>query len=241
VADDATDRVGLPRALAHPAFLIVLTAALTGLLAPWITNRWEQRDKRIEAHRVLAEQQLAARRALASRELELTSGLVGRIGGASAQFLSAIEVHVIDRPSPAAAAEYRALKTASLEIASQLAAYFPGSLPESRWRDYTYSLRNAYILLTTPVGRPRNLWLDRLNRYLDVAPTQLDGLCFPRTSPEFQTDLRELVVALQNKEQGIVRDVTSSRSVLTGTPTRDVNVPRLHYDPSQRRPCDAYF
>ena len=37
-----------------------------------------------------------------------------------------------------------------------------------RWRDYTYSLRNAYIMLTAPVGRARNNWLDRLNRYLDV-------------------------------------------------------------------------
>jgi hypothetical protein len=39
---DARDsRGGLSRALAHPASLLVLTAVLTGLLAPWITNRWE--------------------------------------------------------------------------------------------------------------------------------------------------------------------------------------------------------
>ena len=53
--------------------------------------------------------------------------------------------------------------------------------------------------------------------------------------------LRELVLAFQNKEEAVVREVVASPTVLTGKPTRDVNVPRKHYDPKQRRPCDAYF
>ncbi len=74
-----------------------------------------------------------------------------------------------------------------------------------------------------------------------MAPKQLDGLCFPRARPAFAQDLRELVLAFQNKEEAVVREVAASSTVLTGRPTRDVNVPRKHYDRTQRRPCDAYF
>ena len=242
MADDAPDsRRRLSRSLAHPASLLVLTAILTGLLAPWITNRWEARDKQVEAQRAASERQLETRRAATQRELEVKSLIVSRIGTASATFLSAIEVGLIDRNRPEAQAEYRTLKESALEIGSQLAAYFPKSRPVVRWRDYTYSLRNAYLLLTGPVGRARNRWLDRLNRYFDVAPKQLDGLCFGSDHPLFDGDLRELVLAFQNKEEAIVREVVASKTVLTGTPTRDVNVPRKNYDRTKRRPCDAYF
>jgi hypothetical protein len=240
MANEAPEpRRGISRSLAHPASLILLTAVLTGLLAPWITNRWEARDRQVEAQRAASERQLEVRRAETQRELEVKSAIVSRIGTASATFLSAIEVGVVDAGGPQARAEYRALKQSALETASQLAAYFPNSQPVVRWRDYTYSLRNAYILLTAPVGRARNLWLDRLNRYFDVLPKQLDGLCLPRTRPEFAADLRTLVLAFQNKEEAVVREVVASPTVLTGTPTRDRNVPRKHYDPTQRRPCGA--
>ena len=242
MANEAPEpRRRLSRSLAHPASLLILTAALTGLLVPWTTNRWEARDKQVEAQRAASERQLELRRAGMQRELEVKSAIVSRIGTASAAFLSAIEVGVVDAAGPEARVEYRALKESALEIASQLAAYFPNSRPVVRWRDYTYSLRNAYVLLTAPVGRARNLWLDRLDRYFDVLPKQLDGLCFPSTRPEFAGDLRELVLAFQNKEEAVVREVVASPTVLTGKPTRDVNVPRKHYDPKQRRPCDAYF
>lgn len=242
MADQAPDsRSRLSRSLAHPASLLVLTAVLTGLLAPWITNRWEARDKRVEAQRMASERQLELRRAATQRELEVKAAIVSRIGTASATFLSAIEIGLVDAARPEARGEYRRLKASALEIGSQLAAYFPSSRPVVRWRDYTYSLRNAYVLLTAPVGRARNRWLDRLNRYFDVAPKQLDGLCFPSNHPLFEGDLRELVLAFQKKEEAIVREVVASKTVLTGKPTRDVNVPRKHYDRTQRRPCDAYF
>ena len=238
--DEPESRGRLARSLAHPASLIVLTAVLTGLLAPWITNRWEKRDKEVESSRAMHERELAERRLDAQRELAVKTALLSRIGASSAAFLSAIEVGAIHEDN-AARPEYRALKTASLEIGSQLAAYFPRSRPFVRWRDYTYSLRNAYLLFTSPPGRARNRWLYRLNQYLDVDQTQYDGLCFPRASAVFAEDLRELVIALQKKEEAVVRDVVDSRTILTGTPTRDVNVPRTTFDPTQRTPCNRYF
>lgn len=239
--DEPEQRGRLARALAHPASLIVLTAVLTGLLAPWITGRWEERDKRVEAARAASERQLAEVRQDEQRELAVKTALLSRIGSSSASFLSAIEVGAIHAAGKEARAEYRALKTASLEIGSQLAAYFPRSRPFVRWRDYTFSLRNAYLLLTSPPGRARNRWLYALNRYLDVDQTQHDGLCFPPTRPDFAEDLRELVVALQKKEEAIVREVADSDTVLTGTPTPDKDVPRKTFDRTQRTPCNQYF
>jgi hypothetical protein len=225
----ANERGPVSSALAHPAFLIALTALLTGLLAPWITSRWEARDKRVEAHAVAAE-----------RELEVKSAIVDHIGTASASFLSAIEVGAIHSDAPDARVEYRALKKASLEIGSQLAAYLPQSLPVTRWRDYTYSLRNAYILLTSPAGRTRSRWLNNLNRFFDVPPKHFAGLCLngeqTNRAARFARDLRALVLAFEKREEEVVSAVAASMTVLTGTPTPDVSVKRTHFSPS--RPCD---
>lgn len=221
-------RRDLSRALAHPAALLVLTAVLTGLLVPWITNRWEARDKEVEAHRVAAE-----------RELEIKSAIVSRVGTASAQFLSAIEVGVIAVDSAEARAEYRSLKTASLEVASQLAAYLPRSRPEVHWRDFTFSLRNVYLALTRPVGQ-RSQWVHWLNRYFDLGPRALVGLCSP-SDPRFERDLRELILKFQHKEEEVVREIVASPTILTGTPTADVTVTPTRFDMTQRRTCDESF
>jgi hypothetical protein len=241
MADEAPKPRGrLASVLAHPAALIVLTAVLTGLLAPWITSRWEARDKKVAEQRAASERQLEARAAARQRELEVKSAIVNRIGTSTAAFLSAIEVGAIDRSRvKEATAEYRALKTASLEIGSQLAAYFPNSLPVVRWRDYSFSLRNLYLVLTAnEAGRARNPWLDDLNRFLDVTPGQYDGLCLTKGRARFNQDIREIVLALQRREELIVRAVVASHTVLTGTPTRDVNVKRHNYKAGQKLPCD---
>jgi hypothetical protein len=230
----------LASGLAHPASLIVLTAVLTGLLAPWITSRWEARDKKVAEQRSTSERQLEARAAARQRELEVKSAIVNRIGTSTATFLSAIEVGAIDRSRlKEASAEYRALKKASLEIGSQLAAYFPNSLPVSRWRDYGFNLRNAYLLLTTEeAGRPRNHWLDNLNRFLDQKPRQYDGLCLDNGRVSYDQDLREIVLALQKREEQLVKAIVESETVLTGTPTPDVDVKRQNYKEGQKLPCD---
>jgi hypothetical protein len=193
---------------------------------PWVTNRWEARDKGVEAHRVAAE-----------RELEVKSALVSKIGAASAGFLSAVEVGLIEPGRTEAPGEYRALKTASLEIASQLAAYFPASGPEVDWRDYTFSLRNAYLALTSEAGSPRSRWLHLLNRYFDRPPDAFAGLCSSAGSQAYARDLRVITLAFQHKEEAVVREISASPTVLTGTPTPDVTVPARIFKESQPKPC----
>jgi hypothetical protein len=48
----ASDRGTVSRFGAHPAILLALTAVLTGLLVPWITSRWEKRDRAVEIRRL---------------------------------------------------------------------------------------------------------------------------------------------------------------------------------------------
>jgi hypothetical protein len=218
---------GLGRTLGHPAALIILTAALTGLLVPWITNRWAEHDKQVEARRVDSE-----------HEREVKSALVNRIGTASARFLSAIDVGAINRKGAEAPAEYRALKTASFEIASQLAAYFPRSGPEQDWKDYTYSLRNIYLALTFPPGQPRSHWLHLLNKYLDKAPKAFIGLCFTPKDKRFAQNRRELTLAVQHKEEEIVHEIAASPTILTGRPTPDFTPPSKTFKKDDPGPCD---
>ena len=197
------------RLFSHPATLLALAALFTGLLVPWVTNRWEERDRKVEASRAATE-----------REIAVKAALVSKIGTASADFLSALELGDLSDPQ-LSATQFRALRGASLEIASQLAAYFPQSRPEDRWRNYTYSLRNAYQLLQAKPGKDRNTWVHRLNRYFGLAPATINGLCFETKSPYFAPDIRELVLRFQRKEEEVVRAITDSPSKLTGTPTPD--------------------
>ena len=103
--------------------------------------------------------------------------------------------------------------------------------------------RNTHTPLPTPLGRARKPHLKKHNLYFyphqkNKKPTALSS---PSTNPNFDTGLRELVLAFENKEEAVVRDVADSPTVLTGKPTRDRNVPKEHYVKTQRRPCDAYF
>ena len=76
-----------------------------------------------------------------------------------------------------------------------------------------------------------------LNQFLDQTPQQYDGLCLNSGRVIFEQDLRELVVALQKREEQIVKAVVESDTVLTGKPTRDVNVKHKHFKKTQRKPC----
>jgi hypothetical protein len=220
----------------HPAVLILLTALLTGLLAPWITNRWTERDKKVEAHRLAIQQ-----------ALDVKSKIVDKIGTTSAGFLGAVETGRIQGRHGFVV--YRALKIASFQVGSQLAAYFHEtdttrmSQPMRDWLDYTYNLRNTYELLTTPSGLARNHWLKRIEFYFNTPPSNyrvFKPLC-KKNSSRFQANLRLLVLKFENREQRIVSDVAASPTVLTGTPFPYTPSARHYtYGPLQKKPCSPH-
>lgn len=223
---DRPERGRLGAFAAHPAFLLALTAALTGLLVPWITSRWEQRDKAVEARRLAEE-----------KELETKTALVLQIGTTSARFLAAAETVDLRNQPRALDTPYRAFQESSFAIGSQLAAYFPNSELSQTWADYAYSIRNAYNLLIAE-PKARNLWLARLSGYLDISPTVIDGLCFDARDASFAGGLRTLVRQLQEREAIVVADVVGAEFALdesgAHTRRRPTAFPPLSAD---RRPC----
>jgi hypothetical protein len=215
----------------HPVVLLILTALLTGLLVPWITSRWERRDKAVEA-----------RRAENAKELEVETALVRQIGVSSARFLAAAETADFVNQPRALDSAYRDFEQASFDIGSQLAAYFPSSRLSRTWGDFAYSIRNAYNLLVARPGRARNLWLSRLTGYFHVAPINLDGLCFPAENDFHPRDLRKLVLRFQEREAVVVTSVVGAEFALrTGArpkASRSTALPPLS---SNKHPCNRYF
>lgn len=226
-------RGGIGGALAHPAMLLVVAAVLTGLLVPWITNRWEERDKAV-----------AAARAAEERELAIKVDLVTAIGSSTARFLAAVEAAGGRRTARVDEA-YEAFQTSSLETSSKLAAYFREPDQLEAWTNFVFTIRNVYALLGTDVGRPRNRLVSLLSRYFRVQPVSLDGLCFATTSPHFTEDLRELVLKLQGAELRIVDRVAARSPTLSphdSAATRFQPVARAApLGARASQPCDRYF
>jgi hypothetical protein len=198
---------------------LVLGGIITGVLIPVFTSSWEAREKSVERQRAAAEKAAEDRSATLERERAVETALVARIGAASGDFLAALEVGDIRPGSARGTAAYGAFQSAAFEIASQLAAYYPRSIPENRWRHYTFSLRSAYNLLRLPVGPRRTRYLNNVNRYFGLGPKNLDGLCFERSSRHYDPALLDLVLRFQHSQEEIVRAVIDSPSILTGTPT----------------------
>jgi hypothetical protein len=229
--DDRPERGPLSKFGAHPAVLLALTAALTGLLAPWITSRWEQRDKAVEIRRIENE-----------KELEVKTSLVRQIGVSSARFLAAAETTDLANQPRGLDRAYREFEESAFDIGSQLAAYFPNSALPKTWADFAYSARNAYNILVARPGRKRNLWLARLSGYFGVAPITLDGLCFPAGEDVYTGSLRKLVLRFQQREAIVVAGVVREKFALRGSEAEALQqatpLPPLSSD---RHPCNRYF
>jgi hypothetical protein len=178
------------------------------VLIPVFTSSWEAREERV-----------ALRRAAEERELAVKSALIGPIATASADLLSAFEVGAFRPGSADGPSAYRAFQRAAFDITSQLAAYYPNSIPENLWRDYAYSPRIAYSLLSVQPGSMRRTYLKILNKYFGLRPGTLAGLCYETSSLRFALAVRNLAVRFQRSEEAIVRAVIESPTILTGNPT----------------------
>lgn len=205
------------RFFAHPATLILLggaiTALLSGLLVPAITRSWQNHDRQLER-----------RSALLREELEVKDELVTRIGAATATFLGASQLNAFTR-APARPTDvtdydraYARWTVESAAVASQLAAYFPGSAAQRQWRDYTFNMRNVYFVLGRVSGS-RPVWLRSVASYLEIDPSTIDGLLHSpldrnRRNPTYANALRELLLQLGKEEAELVSGLVASSSVL---------------------------
>lgn len=202
---------------AHPASLLVIagaiTALLSGLLVPYVTRSWQNHDRELERQG-----------AILHEELDVESHLVNRIGGATANFLGASQLHPYAEAATAARLSeydraYVRWSISSAEIASQLAAYFPNSRAERKWRYFSQNMRNTYNLVRDHPGDERPHWLEQVRRYLGVdrgvirgiLQRPLDGKGRNQT---YEAALRRLLLEIQKKESFVVSVIVDSPSSL---------------------------
>ena len=205
---------------AHPASLLliagVITALLSGLLVPYVTRSWQNHDRELER-----------RGEILHEELGIKCGLVNLIGGATANFLGASQLHSYAAPArDTGLSEYdRAYvrwSISSAEIASQLAAYLPDSSAERKWRNFSQNMRNTYLLLRDHPGDERPHWLAQVLRYLPVDRQGINGILHKpldgtSRNQTYEAALRTLLLEIQKKERFIVSVIVASPSSLQTT------------------------
>jgi len=202
---------------AHPATLLliagVVTALLSGLLVPHVTRGWQANDRKLER-----------RSAILHEELGVKVRLVKLAGAASANFLGASQLRSYGEPANAAGLTkydkaYVDWSIASAEVASQLAAYFPGSSAQKKWTAFSVNMRNTYYLVRDHRGDEREHWLKLVRKYLQVDPKLINGI---RQKPlngtsrnqTYEAALRKLLHDLQKKEALVVSVIVDSPSSL---------------------------
>jgi hypothetical protein len=202
---------------AHPASLLLvagaITALLSGLLVPYITRSWQNHDKTLER-----------RSTMLHEEVGIKSHVVNLIGVATANFLGASQVRPYAEPAHVTGLSnyddaYVRWSISSAEVASQLAAYFPRSPAERKWRYFSQNMRNTYLLVRDHKGDERQHWLKRVGDYLDVDLQQINGirhnpLAGTSRNQTYEAALRKLLLEIQKKETSIVSVVVDSRSSL---------------------------
>jgi hypothetical protein len=214
---------------AHPATLLliagVVTALLSGLLVPHVTRGWQANDRKLERRSQANDRKLERRNAILHEELGVKVRLVKLAGAASANFLGASQLRSYGEPANAAGLTkydkaYVDWSIASAEVASQLAAYFPGSSAQTKWDNFTLNMRNTYYLIRDHQGDERQEWLKRVRKYLqEFNPKLINGI---RQKPlngtsrnqTYEAALRELLYNLQKKEALVVSVIVDSPSSL---------------------------
>ncbi|HEV8459195.1 MAG TPA: hypothetical protein VGQ38_00680 [Gaiellaceae bacterium] len=220
--------------------LIAVTAVLTGIFVPRITDHWAKQDKAAEVARADRE-----------KALVIKTSLVRQIGTASAEFLTATETARMGKEG-ALDAPYRSFAKDSYDIASQLAAYVDSDTGrptlKQRWMNFEFSVRNAYELFAARPGRSRNLWVARLSAYFGLDPTVIDGLCFPAGKDVFDSARRTVALQFQQKESAIVAyvvdanlDVGSNSSVPPGAAQTGTSTTFAASARKDQHACNRYF
>jgi hypothetical protein len=117
--------------LAHPLVLLVIGAALTGVLIPFFTRQWQDRQK----------------------ELELKTALVSELSEAIMEIVMAVQFIVVGLPgSDEDQAKqtrevndaYRTWEIKSAVIGTKLQAYFPTSSLPSSWTEFSHLVTLFY-------------------------------------------------------------------------------------------------
>ncbi len=137
--------------LGHPLLLLVIGAAVTGLLVPSITHRWQT-------------QQMGQ---------DLKTKVIGEITDASSMTMSQLELTVLPEfnsgaSQTASSVQYQTWMQKGSSITSEIHAYFPdGGLP-THWGNLYGLMRNFYLVTYARDPSTRAARLADIKHYFDV-------------------------------------------------------------------------
>lgn len=169
--------------LAHPLFLLLAGAVLTGLLIPALTRRWQNRQK----------------------ALELKTELIGEISESITEMVMAVQfVHLraasMDQQKFDEA--YREWEARSAVIGTKLQAYFPSTTIPAEWTMLSEVVTDFYALEGVANEKRRSDYSLRINEKLSA----LLGSQYERAE-----DWGALKEGISMKRAEIIRKVLDSR------------------------------
>lgn len=143
---DVVDRV-----LAHPLTLLLLGAAVSGLLVPWVARGWQDQRKALEVKAALAER-------LTRAVVEIATAVQFVLVGAASQSQEDVD---------------RAYRTWQLEksvLTSLLGAYFRDGAVTAAWTHCRALATAYYVQAGIPEGPPREQYLNAVAAGLSRVP-----------------------------------------------------------------------
>ena len=139
--------------LSNPLLLLVVGAALSGLLIPYITAQWQNHEK----------------------ELELKTNLVTRISEAVSRMLTTAQFSAANRTDQAeylqAYYEWEATHSA---IGSYLRAYFPNTLISEEWDEYANVTTSFFRLTAINSLQEKQQLVGQIEKYFSSCPSDID-------------------------------------------------------------------
>ena len=139
--------------LSSPLLLLVVGAALSGLLIPYITAQWQNHEK----------------------ELELKTNLVTRISEALSRVPTTAQFSATNRTDQAEYLQaYYEWETTQSSIGSYLRAYFPNTPIGEEWDKYA-NITTSFVRLAAinPLQEKQQL-VDQIQKYFSSCPNTID-------------------------------------------------------------------
>ena len=157
------------RVLTHPLLILVVGAALSAVLGPYVSKVWQDH----------------------AEALSVKSELVQRINAASASLLAAVQAHEfqpkIENPRRYVL-DFRTWDTEAQVIDGEIATYFPGEETlRQDWRDFSLVMLDYFNLGDRRDPTLRQELLERLYAYTGFRPDPPELL--DTRSPSLRTDL----------------------------------------------------
>lgn len=168
--------------LAHPMIILLVGAALTGLIIPLITRRWQDRQKALEL-----KTELVSELSQAIMEIVL-----------SVQFVK-MQSQYMDQEKLDQA--YLTWETRSAVIGTKLQAYFPETTIPGEWTRFSEVVTNFYALVGMTEEK-RAVFFAETTRLLATLNATSDN-----TAADWQT-LREGIL---NKKADLIQQVLKAR------------------------------